>query len=211
MYLVHGLDELHGHLQRGFRVEEPSFGRTPLVFASSPQQACGLAEAQVPGFPGLHVLLLCQILQRSKEGSEVGDGGASGGGGIHRLAEADSFLPHFYLQVVAKPLAELPRGTPSRAARPPSFHELQEELISSVVSAGEPGAAAADRRGVEQQLRAIEAETEAALDQFERSLWHTLDPQMAATAQRQEAELVRLREHLDSVNTEIQKIGRAHV
>ena len=205
MYLVHGLDELHGHLQRGFRVEEPSFGRTPLVFASSPRQACGLAEAQVPGFPGLHALLLCQILQRSKGGGEGGDEGASGGGGVYRLAEADSFLPHFYLQVAAKPLAELPRGAPSRAALPSSFQERQEELISSMVSAGEPGAAAADRGVGEQQLKVLEAETEAALDQFERSLSHTLDPQMAATAQRQEAELVRLREHLDSVNAEIQK------
>ena len=74
-----------------------------------------------------------------------------------------------------------------------------------MVSAGEPGAAAADRGEGEQQLKVLEAETEAALDQFERSLSHTLDPQMAATAQRQEAELVRLREHLDSVNAEIQK------
>ena len=54
-------------------------------------------------------------------------------------------------------------------------------------------------------MRALEAETEAALDQFERSLWHIQDPQMAATAQQQEAELARLRMHLDSVNAEIQK------
>ena len=191
MYLVHGLDELHVLLQRGFRVEEPPFGRAPLVFASSPQQACGLAEAQVPGFSGLHALLLCQVLQRS-------EGSGGGGGGVYRFAQADSFLPHFYLHVAARPLAGLPRGTASTAARPPSFQELQEELISSVASAaGRLGAAEADGAGAGQQLRA--------LDQFERSLWHTQDPQMAATAQRQEAELARLRMHLDSVNAEIQK------
>jgi len=199
MYLVHGLDELHVLLQRGFRVEEPSFGRAPLVFASSPQQACGLAEAQVPGFSGLHALLLCQVLQRS-------EGSGGGGGGVYRLAQADSFLPHFYLHVATRPLTGLPRGTASTAARPPSFQELQEELISSVVSAdGRLGAAEADVAGAGQQLRALEAETEAALDHFERSLWHTHDPQMAATAQRQEAELARLRRHLESVNAEIQK------
>ena len=192
MYLAHNLDELHDHLVGGFKVEEPSFGRTPLVFASLPQQACGLAEAQVPGSPGLHVLLLCQVLQRSA--------GGAGSGGVMRLGEADSFLPHFYLQVASTSLlAELPGF--SGAWRPSSFEELQENLVASLVGPTGPGFNAEE----EGRLQILEAEVEAALDQYERSLWHTLDPQMAATSQRQESEMGRLREQLASVNAEIKE------
>ena len=193
MYLAHNLDELHDHLGRGFKVEEPSFGRTPLVFASSPQQACGLAEAQVPGSPGLHALLLCQVLQRSSTGG-------AGTGGVMRLGEADSFLPHFYLQVASNSLlAELPSFC--GAGRPSSFEELQERLVASLLGPTGPDVDAEE----EGRLQVLEAEVEAALDQYERSLWHTLDPQMAATSQRQESEMGRLREQLASVNAELKE------